>query len=167
MGVSTKQDQCAMAVAAHPDDIEFLMAGTMLLLGQAGFSLHYLNIANGSCGSVRHDAETVTRIRRDEARRAADLLGATFHESVTNDVEIFYDRPTLAQVASVIRAVGPNILGEMGSDLVFGFTCAMLKGQGSVNRYWSTFHAKKTESAVSKCHLPYCDPWRWPTRAVS
>ena len=108
--MSTKQGRCAMAVAAHPDDIEFLMAGTMLLLGQAGFSLHYLNIANGSCGSVRHDAETVTRIRRDEARRAANLLGATFHESLTNDLEIFYDRPTLAQVASVIRAVGPNIL---------------------------------------------------------
>jgi N-acetylglucosamine malate deacetylase 1 len=108
--VSTKQGRCAMAVAAHPDDIEFLMAGTMLLLGQAGFSLHYLNIANGSCGSVRHDAETVTRIRRDEARHAANFLGAAFHESLTNDLEIFYDRPTLAQVASVIRGVDPNIL---------------------------------------------------------
>jgi LmbE family N-acetylglucosaminyl deacetylase len=104
------QGGSAMAIAAHPDDIEFLMAGTMLRLGQAGFALHYLNIANGSCGSVRHDAETVTRIRRDEARRAADSLGATFHESLTDDLEIFYDRPTLARVASVVRAVGPDIL---------------------------------------------------------
>jgi hypothetical protein len=56
---------------------------------------------------------------------------------------------------------------QLGSDLVFGFQCATLRRQGSVNRIWRTFHAPKTESSVSRCHLPYCDPWRWPTRAVS
>ena len=41
------------AIAAHPDDIEFVMAGTMMLLDDAGYELHYMNIANGSCGSVK------------------------------------------------------------------------------------------------------------------
>ncbi|MFA6111669.1 MAG: PIG-L family deacetylase, partial [Candidatus Latescibacterota bacterium] len=36
---------CVFAVAAHPDDIEFGMAGTLLLLARAGCRLHYLNIA--------------------------------------------------------------------------------------------------------------------------
>ena len=31
----------AFAVSAHPDDIEFFMAGTMILLGRAGYELHY------------------------------------------------------------------------------------------------------------------------------
>ena len=32
----------AMCVAAHPDDIEFLMAGTLLLLAERGYEPHYL-----------------------------------------------------------------------------------------------------------------------------
>ena len=43
----------AFAVAAHPDDIEFVMAGTLILLSRAGYEIHYMNIANGCCGSTR------------------------------------------------------------------------------------------------------------------
>ncbi len=99
-----------LAIAAHPDDIELSMAGTMLRLARAGFELHYLNIANGSCGTAEHDAETIIRIRREEARAAAMELGATFHESLTNDLEIFYEPKLLRQVGSVVRAVAPEIL---------------------------------------------------------
>jgi LmbE family N-acetylglucosaminyl deacetylase len=98
------------AVAAHPDDIEFVMSGTLMLLQQAGYELHYMNIANGCCGSTETDAVTTAERRRDEARQAADRLGATFHESLTNDLEIFYDRPTLRRLASVMRQVEPTIL---------------------------------------------------------
>ena len=38
----------AFALAAHPDDIEFMMAGTLVLLGDAGYEIHYMNVANGS-----------------------------------------------------------------------------------------------------------------------
>ena len=79
----------AFAIAAHPDDIEFFMAGTMMLLKRAGYELHYLNIANGSVGTIQHDAQAIIRIRRDEARSAADFLGAVYHESLVNDIEIF------------------------------------------------------------------------------
>ncbi|HUU58478.1 MAG TPA: PIG-L family deacetylase, partial [Phycisphaerae bacterium] len=48
--------EIAIAVAAHPDDIEFMMGGTLLLLGLAGCELHYMTVANGSCGSVTADA---------------------------------------------------------------------------------------------------------------
>jgi len=99
-----------MAIGAHPDDIEFLMAGTMLLLARAGYQLHYMNVANGSCGSVQYDAATLVRMRRDEARAAAAYLGAAFYESVTNDLEVFYDRPTLARVSAAVREAAPQIL---------------------------------------------------------
>jgi LmbE family N-acetylglucosaminyl deacetylase len=33
-----------------------------------------------------------------------------FHESICNDLEVFYDKPTLARVASVIREVAPEII---------------------------------------------------------
>lgn len=100
----------AIAIAAHPDDIEFLMSGTLMLLRANGYEIHYWNLANGCCGSTQHDAATTAGIRREEARRAAKAIGAVFHESICTDLEIFYDKPTLANVAAVIREVNPEIV---------------------------------------------------------
>lgn len=100
----------ALALAAHPDDVEFCMAGTFILLGQAGCDLHYMNIADGSCGSMQHDAQTIAAIRLDEARNAAHSINATFHPPLVPDIEIFYEKALLARVASVIRDIGPDIL---------------------------------------------------------
>jgi hypothetical protein len=61
-------DEVAMAISAHPDDIEFCMAGTMLLLSAAEYELHYLTIANGGCGGTKHDVATVARTRAAEAK---------------------------------------------------------------------------------------------------
>jgi LmbE family N-acetylglucosaminyl deacetylase len=100
----------AIAIAAHPDDIEFLMSGTLMLLRKAGYQIHYWNLANGCCGSSKYDAQTIARIRREEAHAAAKAIGAVFHESICNDLEIFYDRPTLAKVAAVVREVAPEVV---------------------------------------------------------
>jgi LmbE family N-acetylglucosaminyl deacetylase len=98
------------AVAAHPDDIEFLMAGTLMRLGEAGYDLHYLNIANGSCGTATLPVEEIVRIRTAEATAAAESIGAVFHEPLVADLEIFYERRLLARVAAVLREVAPQIL---------------------------------------------------------
>ena len=100
----------AIAIGAHPDDIEIFMAGTLVLLRRAGWETHYLNVANGCCGSVQYDANQTRRIRRAEARQAAQVLGAHFHESLCNDMEIFYDLRLLRRVAAVIREVKPEIV---------------------------------------------------------
>ena len=100
----------AFAVAAHPDDIEFMMSGTLMLLKDAGYEVHYMNIANGSCGTDKDDAETVIAKRRQEAMNAAQFIGAVFHESLVNDIEIFYDRHTLLRLGSIMREVAPEII---------------------------------------------------------
>lgn len=99
-----------MAIAAHPDDIEFMMSGTLMRLGQVGWELHYMNIANGCCGSLVHDAETTAAMRADEARRAAEIMGAQWYPPLTGDLEIFYNDDLLRQLAAVIRQVSPEIL---------------------------------------------------------
>ena len=98
------------AIAAHADDIEFRMAGTLILLAKAGCEIHYMNIANGSCGSSEHDAETIAAIRLEEAKSAADKIGAVFHSPLVNDIEIFYEKNLLAKVGSIMRLVAPDIL---------------------------------------------------------
>jgi N-acetylglucosamine malate deacetylase 1 len=100
----------ALAVAAHPDDIEFVMAGTLIHLRDSGYEIHYLNIANGCCGSTEHDAAAAAAIRRQESIDACQSIGAVFHESLTNDLEIFYDRPTLYRLGAIVREVAPEIV---------------------------------------------------------
>jgi N-acetylglucosamine malate deacetylase 1 len=100
----------AMAIGAHPDDIEFYMAGTLLLLKRAGFKTHYFNIASGNCGSSRLSASRARTRRAQEARSAAGVLGAGFHPSLTDDLEIVYDVALLRRVAAVIRAVKPQVI---------------------------------------------------------
>ena len=100
----------ALAIAAHPDDIEFMMAGTLLLLKERGWEIHYFNLSTGNCGSVRHGAATTRRLRLAEAKRAAKILGAHFHPPIADDLEIFYDLRLLRRVAAVIREVQPSIV---------------------------------------------------------
>ena len=100
----------AIAIAAHPDDIELFMSGTLILLRDAGCEIHYMNVANGCCGTTQYDVETIARMRRAEAQDAAASIGAIFHESICDDMAIFYDRPTLARLASTIRQVVPDIV---------------------------------------------------------
>jgi LmbE family N-acetylglucosaminyl deacetylase len=102
--------RAAIAIAAHPDDIEFYMGGTLLLLEQAGYQTHCLNVACGNCGSAQHNAATTRKIRTREARAAARTLGATFHPPLANDLEIVYSVELLRAIAAVIRDVRPSIV---------------------------------------------------------
>lgn len=97
-------------MAAHPDDIEFMMSGTLALLGREGYELHYMNVASGSCGSATLARDEIVRIRTEESREAAALLGATWHPPLVDDIEIFYEPRLLARMGAVMREVAPSVL---------------------------------------------------------
>lgn len=99
-----------LALAAHPDDIEFMMAGTLLRLKQAGADIHMWNLANGSCGSVVYNREETIHLRRQEAEASARIAGAQFHPPLVDDLEIFYTQALLRRICAKIRTVKPGIL---------------------------------------------------------
>src|SRR6059036_3662589 len=103
-------EKVAIAVGAHPDDIEFYMAGTLLLLKKAGYQPHYLNVASGNCGGTEYNSTTTRSIRHTEAKAAAKVLGAEFHESLTDDLEILYSLDLLRRLAAIYREVKPTII---------------------------------------------------------
>jgi LmbE family N-acetylglucosaminyl deacetylase len=103
-------NRIALAVAAHPDDIELWMAGTLLLLKQEGWEIHCLNVANGSLGSMVMSPEQTRRKRRTEAMTAARVLGAGWHPPFVNDMEVLYGLPLLRKVAAVVRRVNPSVV---------------------------------------------------------
>ena len=100
----------ALAIAAHPDDIEFYMAGTLLLLKRAFWDIHYLNLSSGNCGSLEHGPAAARAVRRKEAQEAARQLGAQWHAGFCDDLEILYELKTLRRLAAVIREVKPAVI---------------------------------------------------------
>ena len=98
------------AVHCHPDDIEFTSAGTLFRLKDAGCELHYMTVANGCVGSMTTGTEETARIRREEARDAAAILGAAYHESITNDLEVLYTPELIRRLLAVVREVAPDIM---------------------------------------------------------
>lgn len=100
----------ALAIAAHPDDIEFMMAGTMLRLADAGFALHVMNLADGCCGSVSEDRAATAARRAQEAQDAAAALGAVWHAPIAHDMEIVFSAALLRKVAAVVRQTVPEIV---------------------------------------------------------
>jgi LmbE family N-acetylglucosaminyl deacetylase len=107
---STDKLCTVLAVAAHPDDIEFTFAGTLLLLQEAGCEVVMWNLANGCLGSTSADKETTSATRQAEAKASAKLAGAGYLPPLFNDLEIFYDQPSLAKVAAGIRQIDPDII---------------------------------------------------------
>ncbi len=107
---NTLDQPAALAIAAHPDDIELMMAGTLVLLGRTGYALHVMNIADGSCGSMTQSAAETARRRLAEAQASAAILGAMLHPPIARDLEIFYNESLLRKVAAVVRDVAPAIV---------------------------------------------------------
>lgn len=105
-----KSGPAVIAIGAHPDDIEFMMAGTLLMLREAGYEIHYLNIADGCCGSTEYDAKETARVRMQESQQAARVLGATYHPYLCSDLEILYNTRLHRMLTAVIREVQPTIV---------------------------------------------------------
>ena len=100
----------ALAIAAHPDDIEFMQAGTLILLKEAGWEVHYFNISTGNCGSAVMDGPETARTRAAEAQDAAAFIGAAWHAPIADDIAIFHTPELIARVCGVVRAVRPRII---------------------------------------------------------
>ena len=100
----------AIAISAHPDDIELMMAGTLLLLKEAGYEIHYMTIANGSCGTAENTKEEIIQIRGQECRNSCASVGAIYHPPLCDDLEIYYDRILVSKLCAVLRQVDPEII---------------------------------------------------------
>lgn len=105
-----EQETTVLAIGAHPDDIEFMMGGTLIHLREAGCRIHMMNLANGDCGSTKQGPAEIAAVRLDEARAAAGLIGATHHPPLARDLEIVYEPALLRRLAAVIREIQPRIL---------------------------------------------------------
>ena len=96
---------------AHPDDIEILVGGTMLQLSAAGWDLGFVTMTSGDCGSNEsRTREEISRIRYEEARSAAESVGAWYACAGLMDLEVFTSAETVRRVVELIREFRPDIV---------------------------------------------------------
>src|SRR5947209_4239297 len=100
-----------LSLLAHPDDAEFLCAGTMARLAQEyGWEVHIASMTPGDCGSAELGPEEISRVRREEARKAAALLGGAYYCLEERDMRVFYGEAALEKVVRLFREVRPRIV---------------------------------------------------------
>lgn len=108
----------ALAIAAHPDDIEFGSGATLAKWAASGCEVSLLICTDGSKGTwdANTDTDRLVVIRQDEQRAAAAELGATGEVVFLGwtDGELESGLRQRAQVASVIRRLRPHVV--LGHD---------------------------------------------------
>jgi N-acetylglucosamine malate deacetylase 1 len=104
------QRRSVLAVGAHPDDVEFLCAGTLHLLRDCGFEIHIATMTLGDCGSLQHSPHDISEIRRKEAEAAARLLGASYRYLGFEDFAIFNDDQANRRVTALLRQLDPQVV---------------------------------------------------------
>jgi len=103
-------EKTVLSFGAHPDDAEFMCAGTLALLHKRGWEIHISTMTPGDCGTVEYSREQISRIRKAEAAKSAGLLDGTYHCLECDDAFIMYDRPTLLKAIELVRRVRPTIV---------------------------------------------------------
>jgi N-acetylglucosamine malate deacetylase 1 len=100
-----------LSVLAHPDDAEFLCAGTIIRLAREhGWQAHIASMTAGDCGTTEMSPDEISRVRRAEGARAAERIGATYHCLEEKDLMIAYGERALEKVVRLVRTLRPQII---------------------------------------------------------
>jgi LmbE family N-acetylglucosaminyl deacetylase len=108
----------ALAIGAHPDDIEFGCGATLAKWAASGCVVHHLVLTDGSKGSWDPDDDLAALIdlRESEQRAAANALGATGEVVMLRQVdgELASSLAMRERVAYWIRVIRPQVV--LGHD---------------------------------------------------
>ncbi len=99
-----------LAFGCHPDDIEFMCAGTLSLLKKKGYSIHMATVCGGEMGSTTLSKERIRDIRLNECENSAAVLGASYRWAGWEDIEVEFCHELRVSVAKVIREVNPFLV---------------------------------------------------------
>jgi LmbE family N-acetylglucosaminyl deacetylase len=98
-----------LVVAAHPDDVELLCAGTLGLLSRAGHPLWLAHMTVGDKGGQQPPDE-LARIRGEEAVHAAELLGADTFGGICGDLELYACERHSGRIVEILEKVKADVV---------------------------------------------------------
>jgi N-acetylglucosamine malate deacetylase 1 len=111
-----------LAFGAHPDDIEFTTAGTLIKYARAGHKIFVALTTSGNIGSnVIEGREEIARIREAEQIEAAKFYGAEVRFLRYNDEGLVDSEKLRRDIVSAMRWANPDVIftnfpGDMSTD---------------------------------------------------
>ena len=105
-----------LVVVAHPDDIDFAVAGSVAVWTDRGIDVHYCLVTDGDAGGSDQSISRVemAEIRREEQTAAAKIVGVTdLHFLGFPDGRVQADLELRHAITRVIRAVRPQRVMSM------------------------------------------------------
>jgi len=113
----------ALAVTAHPDDIDFGSAGTVASLVAEGWEVVYCVVTDGDAGGFDPAVprDQIPGIRRAEQTAAAAVLGVSeLHWLGHPDGRVVADLDLRRDISRVIRSVRPDLVLAMSPERSWG-----------------------------------------------
>lgn len=99
-----------LAVGAHPGAVERLCAGTLALFRRRGWRIVLASMTPGDKGPPEPESEDLAGLRREEASRSADVLGAAYHCLEWRELSVFLGDTASRKATALLRAVRPDLV---------------------------------------------------------
>jgi LmbE family N-acetylglucosaminyl deacetylase len=149
-----------LSLLAHPDDAEILCAGTLAWLAALGWEVHIATATPGDCGTMTASRWEISAIRVAEAKRAAALIGATYHCLDERDGLVVYDKATVQKAVDLFRRVSPSLVFTHAQDdyMMDHVEVSKLARAGSFLFGAPNISAFPLKAGAAIPHLYYCDP---------
>lgn len=152
----------ALAILAHPDDVEFLCAGTLARLrNECGWSIHLATVTAGDCGSAELAPEEIAMIRKAEASAAAKVLGGDYTCLGERDLRVVYHEAVLEKTVRLINRIQPLIVFTHSPDdyhLDHEETSKIVRGATFAAPIPNFLSHHEHPLLAHIPHLYYCDP---------
>ena len=111
----------AVAVVAHPDDLEYGVASAVARWTGQGRSVSYLIVTRGEAGIAAMPPDQVGPLREDEERRSAAVVGVHEVDFLSYpDGLVEYGLPLRRDLAAALRRLRPDAVFTMNFDLTWG-----------------------------------------------
>ncbi len=91
-----------LVIGAHPDDPDIKVGGTAYKWAQQGHNVVLVSVTNGNAGHHELSADQLERARREESRRAGEVIGAKY---VILDIDDGTLMPTYENRLKIIRLI--------------------------------------------------------------
>ena len=99
-----------LAIGAHPDDIETSCGGTLAKYAKQGHKVFIATATNGNVGSATLSREEIAAIRKEEARRAAAVIGAEYICLDYDDEMFFEDKAARLAFIDLVRYCKADVI---------------------------------------------------------
>jgi LmbE family N-acetylglucosaminyl deacetylase len=111
----------AVAVVAHPDDLEYGAASAVARWTGQGKHVSYVLATSGEAGITGQDPAGVGPLREEEERRSAAVVGVSDVVFLGHpDGLVEYGVPLRRDLASAFRQLQPEVVITMSFDLTWG-----------------------------------------------